>query len=113
MGWWCDAVAVTAVRIADGPTALAALGAMVRIGSGWTSVVNRSFLDGPARPRTAISDPQAWASQPGPVVVGWADVPHLSAVVRWLGCSYQDARLLRRQSGGINRFVPVSQLTFG
>jgi len=28
-----------------------------------------------------------------------------------LGCSYQDARLLRRQSCGINRFVPVRQLT--
>jgi hypothetical protein len=40
------------------------------------------------------------------LVVGWADVPHRSAVVRWLGCSNQDARLLRRQSGEINRFVP-------
>jgi hypothetical protein len=45
------------------------------------------------------------------LVVGWADVPHLPAVVRWLGCSYQDARLLRRQSCGINRFVPVRPLT--
>jgi len=29
------------------PTALAALGAIIRIGSGWTGVVDRSFLDGP------------------------------------------------------------------
>jgi hypothetical protein len=99
------------------PTALAALGAMVRIGSGWTSVVNRSFLDGPhgAELQPELQSQIHRHGQVGQdrwlLVVGWADVRDLQAVVRWIGCSYQDARLLRGQSCRINRFVPVRQLT--
>ena len=73
-------------------TALAAPGAMVRIGSGWTNVVNRSFLDGTdgAELQPGLQSQIRRRGQVGQdrwlLVLGWADVPHRPAVcpVAWL-----------------------------